>query len=76
MSRPPAGERAAMRRRVPHAQLALALLGAGLLAVELPGLEAAMAIENRNQIVCSRTEDAREGMRAFLEKRPARFTGA
>ena len=28
-----------------------------------------MAIENRNQILASRTEDAKEGMRAFVEKR-------
>ena len=28
-----------------------------------------MAIENRNQVLCSRTEDAKEGMRAFVEKR-------
>ena len=32
-------------------------------------LEAAMAIENRNQIMASRTEDFAEGMKAFLEKR-------
>ena len=32
--------------------------------------EAAMAIENRNQLMCARTKDFREGMSAFLEKRP------
>jgi enoyl-CoA hydratase len=46
------------------------------LAVDAPGLEAAMAIENRNQILCSRTSDAREGMRAFLEKRAPVYTGS
>jgi enoyl-CoA hydratase/carnithine racemase len=46
------------------------------LAVDAPGLEAAMAIENRNQVLCSRTDDAREGMRAFLEKRAPVYTGA
>jgi enoyl-CoA hydratase/carnithine racemase len=45
------------------------------LAVDAPGLEAAMAIENRNQILCSRTNDAREGMQAFLEKRAPLYTG-
>jgi enoyl-CoA hydratase/carnithine racemase len=38
-------------------------------AVDASSLEAAMAIENRNQILCSRGPDAREGMMAFLEKR-------
>ena len=39
------------------------------LAVDAPSLEAAMAIENRNQVLCSGTEDVKEGMRAFIEKR-------
>ena len=43
-------------------------------AIDAAGLEAAMAIENRNQLMCSRTKDAKEGMRAFLEKRPPIFT--
>lgn len=45
------------------------------MAIDAGSLEAAMAIENRNQILCSRTEDAREGMRAFLEKRSPVYTG-
>ena len=36
-------------------------------------LEQAINMEDRNQILCSRTEDFREGVRAFLEKRPAQF---
>lgn len=46
------------------------------LAVDSGGLEAAMAIENRNQVLCSRTNDAKEGMRAFLEKRDPVYTGS
>jgi enoyl-CoA hydratase/carnithine racemase len=46
------------------------------LAVDAPSLEAAMAIENRNQVLCSRTEDFTEGMRAFLEKRAPVFKDA
>lgn len=39
------------------------------MAIDATSLEAAMAIENRNQIMCSGTEDFKEGMRAFIEKR-------
>jgi enoyl-CoA hydratase/carnithine racemase len=46
------------------------------LGVDAPGLEAAMAIENLNQILCSRTNDAKEGMRAFLEKRRPVYSGS
>jgi enoyl-CoA hydratase/carnithine racemase len=45
------------------------------MAIDASSLEAAMAIENRNQILCSHTEDAREGMRAFVEKRKPVYTG-
>ncbi|MCP5178807.1 MAG: enoyl-CoA hydratase/isomerase family protein [Pseudomonadales bacterium] len=45
------------------------------MAIDAGGLEAAMAIENRNQVLCSRTNDAREGMAAFLEKREPVYTG-
>ena len=44
-------------------------------AVDAASLEAAMAIENRNQILCSKSDDAKEGMRAFLEKRDPIYTG-
>ncbi len=44
-------------------------------AVDAGSLEAAMAIENRNQLMCSKTNDAREGMKAFLEKRPPEYKG-
>jgi enoyl-CoA hydratase/carnithine racemase len=45
------------------------------MAVDAAGLEAAMAIENRNQLMCSNTSDAKEGMQAFLEKRRPVYTG-
>ena len=45
------------------------------LAIDAPSLEAAMAIENRNQLMCARTEDAKEGMRAFVEKRAPSYSG-
>lgn len=52
------------------APMGLRLTKEGLnLATDAPGLEAAMAIENRNQVLCARTADFSEGLRAFLEKR-------
>ena len=45
------------------------------IAVDAGNLEAAMAIENRNQLLCSQTRDATEGMRAFLEKRAPVYSG-
>lgn len=44
------------------------------LAVDAPGLEAAMAIENRNQLLTGRSPNFREGVRAFLERRPPKYT--
>ena len=46
------------------------------LAVDAPSLEATMAIENRNQVLCARTEDFAEGLRAFIEKRSPVFRDA
>jgi enoyl-CoA hydratase len=42
-------------------------------ALEIPGMQAAIDLENRQQIMASHTDDARESMRAFLEKRPPRY---
>jgi enoyl-CoA hydratase/carnithine racemase len=39
------------------------------MSVDAPSLEAAIAMEDRNQVLCSRSEDFAEGIRAFLEKR-------
>ena len=44
-------------------------------AIDAPSLEAAIAVENRNQRMCSATADAAEGLRAFIEKRDPVYTG-
>jgi enoyl-CoA hydratase/carnithine racemase len=46
------------------------------MAIDAAGLEAVMAIENRNQLMCSKTNDAKEGMMAFVEKRAPVYTGS
>ncbi len=43
-------------------------------ALEIPGLQAAIDLENRQQIMASATADHREAMAAFLERRPPRYT--
>jgi enoyl-CoA hydratase len=45
-------------------------------ALDAPSLEAAVAMEDRNQILASQSGDIAEGMRAFLEKRPPRWRDA
>jgi enoyl-CoA hydratase/carnithine racemase len=44
------------------------------MAVDAASLEAAMAIENRNQLMTSKSPNFTEGMKAFLEKRPPVYT--
>ena len=45
-------------------------------AIDAQGLEAAIAMEDRNQILCSRDGDFAEGVRAFLEKREPDYAKA
>lgn len=42
-------------------------------ALEIPAMQSAIDLENRQQIMASRTEDAREAMMAFIEKRPPNY---
>jgi enoyl-CoA hydratase/carnithine racemase len=39
------------------------------MSVDAGSLDAVIAMEDRNQVLCSRSEDFNEGIRAFLEKR-------
>lgn len=43
--------------------------------VDAPSLTAALEVENRNQVLTTRTEDMSEALQAFLDKRPPRYTG-
>ena len=43
------------------------------LNVDAPSIEAAIALENRNQVLASRTEDMGEAVAAFLQKRDPEF---
>ncbi len=45
-------------------------------ALEIPGMQAAIDLENRQQIMISFTADHQEAMRAFLEKRPPEYRNA
>ena len=42
-------------------------------ALEIPGMQAAIDLENRQQIMASATADHVEAMKAFLEKRPPNY---
>jgi enoyl-CoA hydratase len=43
--------------------------------VDAPSLAAALELENRNQVLTSRTDDMREALQAFREKRPPTYLG-
>ena len=43
-------------------------------ALEIPGMQAAIDLENRQQIMASATADHREAMTAFIQRRPPTFT--
>jgi enoyl-CoA hydratase len=45
-------------------------------ALEIPGLQAAIDLENRQQIMASATADHREAMQAFLERRAPDYTNS
>lgn len=45
------------------------------MSVDAGSLEAAIAMENRNQLLTSQSPDFAEGLRAFLEKRPPIYAG-
>ena len=40
-------------------------------AIDAASIEAVVAMEDRNQVLCARTEDFHEAMAAFFERRPA-----
>lgn len=44
------------------------------MSVDAGSLEAAIAMEDRNQVLCLQTSDHREGIQAFLEKRDPVYT--
>jgi enoyl-CoA hydratase/carnithine racemase len=43
-------------------------------AIDASGLEAVVALEDRNQVLCAQGEDFAEGISAFLEKRAPRYS--
>ena len=56
--------------------LGLKLTKEGLnMNIDAGSLEQAIALEDRNQILCVQSKDVVEGMTAFLQKRPPNYTG-
>jgi enoyl-CoA hydratase len=45
-------------------------------ALEIPSLQAAIDLENRQQIMASATADHREAMAAFIERRNPNYTNS
>ena len=46
------------------------------MSVDASSIEAVIAMEDRNQVLTSRSEDFKEGVRAFLEKRKPVYRNA
>jgi enoyl-CoA hydratase len=46
------------------------------MSVDAGSLEAAIAMEDRNQILCAQTNDMKEGIASFLQKRKPNFTNS
>lgn len=46
------------------------------MSIDAGSLEAAIAMEDRNQILCAQTRDFKEGVSAFLEKRAPAYTNS
>jgi enoyl-CoA hydratase len=44
------------------------------MSLDAGSLEQVIAMEDRNQILCTQSEDFREGVKAFLEKRPPHYS--
>jgi len=45
------------------------------LSIDAGSMEAVIAMEDSNQVLCTQGEDFAEGVAAFLEKRPPRYSG-
>ena len=45
------------------------------MSVDAPSLEAAVAMEDRNQILCTLSSDFKEGIEAFIQKRTPKYAG-
>ncbi len=45
-------------------------------SLDMNSMDAVVSMEDRNQVLCARTRDFREGVQAFLEKRPAHYEDA
>ena len=45
-------------------------------SLDMNSMDAVVSMEDRNQILCARTDDFKEGIRAFLQKRPPAYKDA
>jgi enoyl-CoA hydratase len=54
--------------------LSLSLTKQGMwLALEIPSFDAMVEVENRQQVLTSATDDAREAMASYVGRRPAKY---